>query len=103
MATSVDAEVLIIDEALAVGDARFQLKSFDRVRGFRKQGKSILLVSHDINQIVSVCDRAILLDGGRIVADGEPGRIGNLYHELLFGPRPSLPKRPIGQPIGRIA
>jgi ABC-type polysaccharide/polyol phosphate transport system ATPase subunit len=91
VATSVDAEVLIIDEALAVGDARFQLKSFDRVRGFRKQGKSILLVSHDINQIVSVCDRAILLDGGRIVADGEPGRIGNLYHELLFGPRPSLP------------
>jgi lipopolysaccharide transport system ATP-binding protein len=90
VATSVEADLLIIDEALAVGDARFQLKSFDRVRGFRRQGKSILLVSHDINQIVSVCDRAILLEGGRVIADGDPGRVGNQYHELLFGPRTQL-------------
>ena len=88
VATSVDADVLIIDEALAVGDARFQLKSFDRVRRFRQQGKSILLVSHDINQIVSVCDRALLLEQGRVIADGHPGEVGNQYHELLFGPKP---------------
>jgi lipopolysaccharide transport system ATP-binding protein len=88
VATSVDADVLIIDEALAVGDARFQLKSFDRVRRFRQQGKSILLVSHDINQIVSVCDRALMLEAGRVIADGNPSEVGNQYHELLFGPRP---------------
>jgi lipopolysaccharide transport system ATP-binding protein len=87
VATSVDADVLIIDEALAVGDARFQLKSFDRVRRFKSLGRSILLVSHDINQIVSVCDRAILLERGRIIADDDPARVGNQYHELLFGPR----------------
>jgi lipopolysaccharide transport system ATP-binding protein len=87
VATAVDPDILIIDEALAVGDARFQLKSFDRVRQFSRQGKSILLVSHDINQVVSICDHAILLEKGRILAQGEPGLVGNIYHELLFGPR----------------
>lgn len=87
VATAVDPDVLIIDEALAVGDARFQLKSFDRVRQFRQRGRSILLVSHDIHQVVSICDHAILLEKGRIFAQGEPGVVGNIYHELLFGPR----------------
>jgi lipopolysaccharide transport system ATP-binding protein len=86
VATSVDPDVLIIDEALAVGDNRFQLKSFDRVRDFKRRGKSILLVTHDIGQIVSICDRAILLERGRVIADGNPDEVGNLYHELLFGP-----------------
>jgi len=99
VATSVDADVLIIDEALAVGDARFQLKSFDRVRRFRQQGKSILLVSHDINQIVSVCDRALLLDGGQVIGDGDPGEVGNQYHELLFGPRPVAFEEPPRSPV----
>ncbi|MBV8755462.1 MAG: ABC transporter ATP-binding protein [Hyphomicrobiales bacterium] len=86
VATAVDPDILIIDEALAVGDARFQLKSFDRVRQFREQGRSILLVSHDIHQVVSICDHAILLEKGSIFAQGEPGVVGNIYHELLFGP-----------------
>ena len=86
VATCVDPDILIIDEALAVGDARFQLKSFDRIREFKRRGKSILVVSHSINQLVSVCDRAILLDRGRILMDGEPNAVGNAYHELLFGP-----------------
>jgi ABC-type polysaccharide/polyol phosphate transport system ATPase subunit len=85
VATCVDPDILIIDEALSVGDARFQLKSFDRIRDFRRRGKSILLVSHSINQIVSICDRAILIERGRMYADGDPNRIGHLYHELLFG------------------
>jgi lipopolysaccharide transport system ATP-binding protein len=102
VATSVDADVLIIDEALAVGDARFQLKSFDRVRQFRRQGKSILLVSHDINQIVSVCDRALLLEAGRVIADGNPGEVGNTYHELLFGPRPMAVEGPPSPPAQAI-
>jgi lipopolysaccharide transport system ATP-binding protein len=86
VATAVDADILIIDEALAVGDARFQLKSFDRVRQFSRQGKSILLVSHSINQVVSICDHAILLEKGRLLAQGAPRAVGNIYHELLFGP-----------------
>ncbi len=86
VATCVDPDILIIDEALSVGDARFQLKSFDRMRDFKRRGKSILVVSHSINQLVSICDRAILLERGRVLADGEPNAVGNTYHELLFGP-----------------
>ena len=86
VATCVEPDILIIDEALSVGDARFQLKSFDRIREFKRRGKSILVVSHSINQLVSVCDRAILLDRGRVLMDGEPNAVGNAYHELLFGP-----------------
>ncbi len=85
VATCVDPDILIIDEALAVGDARFQLKSFDRMAEFKRRGKSILVVSHSINQLVSICDRAILLDRGRVLMDGDPNAVGNAYHELLFG------------------
>lgn len=53
-----------------MGDVSFQLKSFDRIRKFKRRGKSILVVSHSINQLASVCDRAILLDRGRILLDG---------------------------------
>ena len=86
VATCVDPDILIIDEALSVGDARFQLKSFDRMREFKRRGKTILVVSHSINQLVSICDRAILLDRGRLLMDGDPNAVGNAYHELLFGP-----------------
>jgi ABC-type polysaccharide/polyol phosphate transport system ATPase subunit len=82
VATCVDPDILIVDEALSVGDAKFQLKSFDRIREFKRRGKSILLV---INQVVSICDRAILLERGRIHADADPNKIGHVYHELLFG------------------
>ena len=94
VATCVDPDILIIDEALSVGDARFQLKSFDRIREFKRRGKSILIVSHSINQLVSVCDRAILLDRGRILTGGEPNAVGNAYHELLFGPPPATIAEP---------
>ncbi|WLA85827.1 ABC transporter ATP-binding protein [Bradyrhizobium elkanii] len=85
VATCVDPNILIIDEALAVGDARFQVKSFDRVREFKRRGKAILLVSHDTNQIATICDRALLLEKGRIIADGPPQKVSNIYHEMLFG------------------
>lgn len=87
VATAVDPDVLIIDEALAVGDARFALKSFDRVREFRRRGKSIIIVSHDVNQINTICDRAILLEKGRVLTEGSPADVGNFYHETLFGLR----------------
>ncbi|UGV25850.1 ABC transporter ATP-binding protein [Rhodopseudomonas boonkerdii] len=90
VATCVDPDILIIDEALGVGDARFQLKSFDRIRRFKEQGKSILLVSHNIAQIVAICDRAILLEKGRVLEDGDPNVVGKIYHELLFAPAPAV-------------
>jgi homopolymeric O-antigen transport system ATP-binding protein len=86
VAVSLDPDVLIIDEALSVGDARFQLKSFDRVRAFKRQGKTILVVSHEINSLALLCDRAILLDHGKVLEDGDPNYVGKTYHELLFGP-----------------
>ena len=92
VATCVDPDILIVDEALAVGDARFQLKSFDRMREFKRRGKAILLVSHSINQITAFCDYAILLDHGRMLAEGNPNRVGNIYHELLFGYETSAPR-----------
>jgi len=92
VATSVEPDILIVDEALAVGDARFSLKSFDRIQQFKREGRSILLVSHDINQVVTFCDHAVLLDRGRVIASGRPTDVGNLYHEHLFGaPRPVPP------------
>lgn len=86
VATCVDPDILIVDEALAVGDAKFQLKSFDRIREFKRRGKAILLVSHSLNQVAAFCDHAILLDHGRMLAQGDPNRVGNIYHEMLFGP-----------------
>ena len=86
VATCVDPDILIIDEALSVGDAKFQLKSFDKIRDFKRRGKSILLVSHSINHIVGICDSAILLERGRVYAEGDPNKVGQIYHELLFTP-----------------
>jgi lipopolysaccharide transport system ATP-binding protein len=83
--TSIDPAVLIVDEALSVGDARFQKKCFDKFRTFRAAGKTILLVSHSADAITAICDRAILLDGGKVVADDEPLYVTKFYHRLLFG------------------
>jgi len=98
VATCVDPDILIIDEALSVGDARFQLKSFDRMREFKRRGKSVLVVSHSINQLVSICDRAILLDRGRLLMDGDPNAVGNAYHELLFGPPGGIARAAVEEP-----
>ncbi len=84
-AISVDPNILIVDEALSVGDARFQRRSFRRIEQLRERGKTIILVSHDINTIATFCDRAMILDGGRIYALDMPKRIAALYQHLLFG------------------
>jgi lipopolysaccharide transport system ATP-binding protein len=82
----VDPEVLIIDEALSVGDAKFQEKCFRRFRAFQEAGKTILLVTHDRSVVPRLCNHGVLLHQGRLVAAGEPGRIVDLYAELLtFG------------------
>jgi ABC-type polysaccharide/polyol phosphate transport system ATPase subunit len=72
IATDVDPDVLLVDEVLAVGDESFQVKCFERMRRFRRDGKTIVLVSHDLTTIRQFCDRAILLDHGHLVFDGHP-------------------------------
>jgi ABC-type polysaccharide/polyol phosphate transport system ATPase subunit len=84
-AVCIEPDVLIIDEALAVGDAKFQRKSFGKIEEFRKEGRTILLVSHDINTVSTFCDHAILLECGRLIEQGEPFRIGQIYYKMLFG------------------
>ncbi len=79
VATSVEPDILVLDEILAVGDAGFQQKCFDRLRQFRRSGKTILLVTHSMNQVVQYCDRAILLDQGRMLTDGRPEEVIEVY------------------------
>lgn len=83
VATAVRPDILIVDEALSVGDAHFQHKSFDRIRQYREQGTTLLIVSHDKQAIQSICDRAILLNNGRIAMKGEPEAVMDYYNALL--------------------
>jgi lipopolysaccharide transport system ATP-binding protein len=76
-------DVLIVDEALSVGDTYFQHKSFERIREFRAQGTTLLIVSHDKGAIQSICDRAILLNGGRLEKEGSPEEIMDYYNAML--------------------
>ena len=68
----VDADVLLIDEVLAVGDAAFQQKCFDEFARLREEGRTVLLVTHDMGAVERFCDRALLLERGRVVRDREP-------------------------------
>jgi lipopolysaccharide transport system ATP-binding protein len=83
VATARRPDILIVDEALSVGDAYFQHKSFGRIREFRRQGTTLLLVSHDKQAIQSVCDRAILLDAGRLAREGRPEEIMDYYNAMI--------------------
>lgn len=83
VATAVRPDILIVDEALSVGDSYFQHKSFNRIRQFRKEGTTLLLVSHDKGAIQSICDRAILLNGGRLALEGEPETVLDYYNAIL--------------------
>lgn len=83
VATAVRPEVLIVDEALSVGDAYFQHKSFNKIREFREQGTTLLIVSHDRGAIQSLCDRAILLERGFVIKDGPPEEVMDFYNALI--------------------
>ncbi len=71
----VDAEVLLIDEVLAVGDASFQQKCFDEFARIRREGRTVLLVTHDMGDVQRFCDRAMLLERGSVVELGAPDRV----------------------------
>ena len=83
VATARRPDVLIVDEALSVGDSYFQHKSFERIRQFRAEGTTLLIVSHDKQAIQSICDRAILLNAGRVALEGSPEAVMDYYNALL--------------------
>jgi lipopolysaccharide transport system ATP-binding protein len=83
LATAKRPDVFIVDEALSVGDTYFQHKSFERIREFRKQGSTLLFVSHDRGAILSICDHAILLDSGHILKEGGPEEVMDYYNALI--------------------
>ncbi len=83
VATCVRPDILIVDEALSVGDAYFQHKSFGRIRGFREQGTTLLFVSHDRGSIQSLCNRAMLLEHGAIIKEGNPEEVMDFYNAII--------------------
>jgi ABC-type polysaccharide/polyol phosphate transport system ATPase subunit len=88
VAIQVDADILLIDEVLAVGDAAFQQKCFDVFNGMRAEGKTIVLVSHDMGALQRFCHRALLLERGSMVHVGEPQEVADRYLEINFGRDP---------------
>lgn len=83
VATAFRPEILIIDEALSVGDSYFQHKSFGRIKEFQKAGTTLLIVSHDRSSIQALCNRAILIDGGTVIRDGAPEEVMDYYNAIL--------------------
>lgn len=84
IATSVDPDILVIDEALSVGDSAFARKSFDRIMALREAGKTILFCSHSMHQIEAICNRAVWLNQGRIALFDEPARVVTAYNAELM-------------------
>lgn len=83
VAINIDPEILIVDEALSVGDVFFQMKCFHKFEEFKEMGKTILFVSHDLSSIAKYCDRVILLNKGVKLAEGSPKDMINMYKKLL--------------------
>lgn len=83
VAINVDPDILIIDEALAVGDTRFQLKCIDKFNELRKVGKTVIFVSHDINSIKRFCNRVVWLNGGKLMQNGETDLISDMYSDYI--------------------
>lgn len=84
VAVNVDPDILVVDEVLAVGDERFQAKCVDRIRQFQEEGRTILLVTHNADQVRALCDRAVVLDGGNMIADGPTHESLRIFREHLF-------------------
>ena len=83
LATAERPEILIVDEVLSVGDSYFQHKSFDRIRSFKAAGTSIILVTHSVGDVRTLCDRVILLDKGHVLKDGPPDEVVDYYNALI--------------------
>lgn len=83
LATAIRPDILIVDEALSVGDVAFQHKSFERIRQFRAQGTTLLFVSHDAASVLALCDRCVLLSAGQMLMDGDPSAVMDYYNALI--------------------
>ena len=89
IATAVEPDVLILDEVLSVGDAKFRTKSLKKVQSMFQKGVTVLFVSHSIDQVKAICDKAILLDHGRIIAQGDVEEVSDIYDGITRGVRDS--------------
>ncbi|MFF2633872.1 ABC transporter ATP-binding protein [Microbacterium sp. NPDC058021] len=83
VAVHTDPDILLVDEVLAVGDEKFQQKCMDKIRSFQEEGRTIIIVSHALDQIQSLCDRVIVLNRGQVVLDGAPEAAVDRFRELL--------------------
>ena len=101
VAASVEPDVLIIDEALATGDMAFSAKSFARIRQIVRGGTTVLFVSHALSSIYELCDRAILLEGGVIAAEGAPRTVGYQYEDQIQRERAEANNAPL--PVTTVA
>ena len=100
VATAVEPDILIIDEALSVGDGAFARKSFDRIMRFREAGKTILFCSHSLYQVEAICNRVIWLDGGGVKMDGDPATVISAYSQALAGYGGTAAKAPVETEAG---
>ena len=100
VAINIDPEILIVDEALSVGDVFFQAKCYRKFEEFKTQGRTILFVSHDLSSIARYCDRVILLNKGVKLEEGSPKQMVDMYKQLLVGQDPAKAEeeKPAGQP-----
>lgn len=101
LAINVDPEILIVDEALSVGDVFFQAKCYRRMEEIRQSGTTILMVTHDMGSIIKYCDKVVLLNKGHFVAEGAPGHMVDLYKKILAGQMDLLEEVKEGEADGR--
>lgn len=83
VAVHTDPDLLLVDEVLAVGDEAFQRKCLDKIRSFQEEGRTIILVTHNLNQVTELADRAVLLNRGNVVFDGDPGQAVTEFRNIL--------------------
>ena len=109
LAINVDPEIMIVDEALSVGDVFFQAKCYRRMEEMMKNGTTILMVSHDMGSIIKYCDKVVLLNRGHFVAQGEAGKMVDLYKKILANQTDELAealieqkKEALGLPVGEV-
>lgn len=100
VAVSFEPEVLLVDEVLAVGDERFQLKCIDKIKEFQRDGRTIVIVSHAPDVLRTICDQIFVLDKGHLVAGGPAGEAVRLFRERLFGTGLDKPALAGGDPAG---
>jgi lipopolysaccharide transport system ATP-binding protein len=102
IAAHLEPDVLLVDEVLAVGDAEFQAKCLRRIEELKRHGRTIVFISHDLTTVERLCDRALLLQRGEVVAGGAPAEVTAEYHRRIAGGERSRPDAPAGAPPAAI-